>query len=525
MDRIFKHKKDFLSSGDINMRSLAAVGKKLERDYLRFFNGLYKLYEKGEKKDELNYVVGKIKRAITTIDNIFSSGDASKKDVEKLLTEINEINESKEVFIDEIKDTKGLKERVKKITEVTGVSTEDLNVTEDIVKESIATGSKKTKKPVSKAMPRTSQVLQDIKPGVKGALFGPFSPLFDVAAGAFKDIRGWMKSRKEKKDEGREFDVLKKLEPVAFGGGVLRNKSFSDNTPPSRSFGDNIPPSKSFSDNTPPSKSFIAGLNTGGGTDYREIKSSPNAVFAVALFDFFDKGAYKAKWTKELFSKLTDTKGVSGDGGLGLKLGALAAVAAFAGYEIYKLVGTVKEFNQVRKDATESVKKFEVKEEKGRDKYIQTKLSDIGTMNISDEDRRKKKAKLFKIEGRDWLKSKEAYEKGLTTPEEKLVNEWKTGSKSIFSDKTAEPPKIRPVIKGNVDKSSLAANTKTINDEINIAIKKQNDKLSESIDGLSESVRKNKESLSMRTTGIKSVYDSADPLINMHSSGRLTMGD
>jgi len=499
MDKFFKHKKDSFSFGNVNVQSIIAVGRKLERDYLRFFNGLHKLYKKGERKDELNYIIGKIRRVLTTINNIIMFGSISKKDVDKLLVEINEIDESKEVFIDEIKNTDDLKERVKEVVDETGISPQDLNITNSVIKESLALVGKTSREPLSKTMPRTQQMASDVMRGIKGAALGPFSQLFDVAAGAFKDVRGLIKRRRE--ESIGTSDIFKNLQPSAYVGGK--------------------------SDSAIIDRPGVGGIPSIG---------QDKGLIVASLFSFFDKNAYKAKWTKELLNKVSDTKsGMPGSkiwSGLSLGLAGVAAATLFAAREISKLIDTINEFGQVREEAGESVKKFEAKEELGRDKYVKTKISEIGKMDISGEARRKEKVKLFKEEGADWLESTEAYEKGLTTPEEGLYEDWKSGItaigkslenigefKSTFS-KGPEAGKIKPAVK-TVDKSSISPQP-TIRGGVGES--RDTDKLSKAINELSESVRKDKELPNIRVPNT-GVYDSADPFINMHAAGNLTLGE
>jgi len=490
MDRFFRHKKDSFSFGNVNVQSIIAIGRKLERDYLRFFNGLYKLYKKGERKNELNYIIGKIRRAITTINNIAMFGSISKKDADKLLAEINEINESKEVFIEEIKNTKALKDRVEKVTDETGISSQDLNITDSVIKESLAIAQKTPREPLSKTMPRTHQLASEILRGVKGAAFGPFSQLFDVATGVFKDVRGIIKGRREASIE----KSIKNLQPSGYVGDS--------------------------------SNLTTAGVlsGTGAGISGAVDIARDNDVIVASLFNFFNKTAYKAKWTKELLHKVseTGTTQTGGLGSLGLKLGGVAIATAFTADKISTLIDTIKEFKQVREEAGESVKKLEIKEDLSRDKYIRTKISQIDEMKISDEEKRRKKVALFKAEGADWLKSKEAYEEGLTTPEEKLYKNWRSGVTAMSSEflETPKPRTIKPATK-DIDRSSISPQPAL---RSNVIESKNADKLYDAINELSESVRKDKELPNIRipNTG---VYDSADPLINLHAAGNLTLGE
>jgi hypothetical protein len=139
-------------------------------------------------------------------------------------------------------------------------------------------------------------------------------------------------------------------------------------------------------------------------------------------------------------------------------------------------------------------------------------------MPVSNEEKRKKKVELFKTEGRDWLKSKESYEEGLTSPEEKLLKNWKSGINSAFSSGQGEKTVIKPGIK-SVDKSAFAQTLPRVEENADM------DKLSKSIDKLSNNITKDRESPSIKDFAMKNTYDSTDPLINAHASGRLSLSE
>jgi len=338
-----------------NTRVLKALSIKLSRDYLGFFGSLSKLYTKGEQKKRLTLAVGRVRKSITLLDNMISITKVSKADVEDLLDNIEEINESRDYFLAQAEQNRSLEKKIQKVSEATGISPQDLNITKEIVQKGTAQVRRRTREGVApflkRTMPETIGLGAELGKGVLAAALGPFAPISGMAgtvlkgiAGAGVGVREKIQLRREERLAGRLAPMARGLEPSIFER--LRTRRTGE----------------------PLATGF------GGVARRAPTRKLSKEEMVLPLTYFFDKKAHKAKWTKEVLNRFKNLeKGLrrTREGGLfgkllsGLPLligkfalltaGVGAAVVSFA--KIVQVWDAFKGFREVKKHVAITKKK------------------------------------------------------------------------------------------------------------------------------------------------------------------------
>jgi hypothetical protein len=308
-----------LGVAEFDLRNLRALKTKLDRDYLAFFEHLSGLYHRSAQKSELQVTVVKIKKVIGHLDSILEGRAISKKDVDSLTLQINEINEEKDYFVEKIPEVQAFSDRVDKVSKETGIAPEDLNITEDIVK-GVTKGTRRAQKEgvagfARSRMPGTLGLAKRGIHGAAAAVAGPFAGLLPIASELIQAGGAGIKKLKEK----RELSLA----------GKLRSR---------------IP-------------------TQAEAIEARKVRAGKGQG---SLAYFFNRTAYRTRWTRELLSA---TKKLSGRGkgslfgGLAGVAGALgkgaglAGAAVFTTYQLNKLAKTVGEYLGVLKNVKEHKEK------------------------------------------------------------------------------------------------------------------------------------------------------------------------
>ena len=282
-----------------SLRTLRAMYVKLERDYTVFFRTLSDLYGQSKQKREVDETLKDINKALGIVRSVIDSGEIAKKDAELLYDLFDRIEESKQFFLEQAASVKALQERLEKVTRDTGVSPQDLNITKDIVRTGIRQAQQSQREGTKSFLDRTAPGMMklggDLGTGVATALAGPFTPVL----GALKDVVGGV---------------------VGIGRG-MRERKFSTEA---RESAGRIRPSTPVSQPAETTTQH-ATVSTVGPVATKGLTSSD-------LYKFFDRDAFRAKWTKAHLEAVKGGVGGKGDPGeLGLGgLGSLVGKASDA---------------------------------------------------------------------------------------------------------------------------------------------------------------------------------------------------
>jgi len=327
-----------------SMASMKALSKKFGRDYLKFFKELSNLYVTGKNKREIDKTVKLIEKVRGLLNDVIEEGAISSPDSELLYDLVQDIEEQKKYFLEEVKNVKALQERVMRVEKGTGVSLKDLNVTREVAREGVRQARRRDKEKITSFLKRTAPTAYGVGESVVKALgvstLGPYYGAARTGLGLLKDVGGVRRGIAEKKELALEESLRTSLRP---GGGMaadLEGIKEARTRPPS-----------------------VAGFR---GTGDRLV---PLEKRTEPLREFFDKGAYKSRWTRELLS--TSKEKAKGVGKLGLagladkfkglgagllplvgKAGLLAALAVGVGLSIKQFVnlgGAVSEFKKAKK--------------------------------------------------------------------------------------------------------------------------------------------------------------------------------
>jgi len=536
-----KYNYDRLNFDEYNIEFLGVLYRKLSKDYLKFFGQMTKLYKRGDNKKKSLETIEKINRTLVFLSHVINGGILTKKEISDVFVLIDEINASRDYFISESSGNVALRERMDKISKETGINAKDLNLTQEHIRSGIKQTQKSRREGVSKFMKRTAPgtlgLGKNILGGLGTSLTGPFAPILGMAGTALKDIWNVGKGIGGKIREHRERAVGSQLKPASFGaehtgfGGEDFSGGFGNrNLGYRRSYGKRKSRYKhSLFSRLPFRKPTLRG--TVDLTDSLEL--------------FYDKKAYKAKWTKELLQRIKDiSKGKSKDGGglgslLGLssnfkllgasilpllgKTGLFAALAVadiWAAGRIKEFGETVLEYTDVIKKARESIKKqwdLQLKSiEKGQmsaaeimqdpTKSPKERAAARVSMKVSE----KENEKIIKEKATEWADL--PHTEGIP----KLVSWFWSGMKVIGQEIKNTDWRGRPLKPPSGGTGGTSSGT--------IPERMENTKLINSLDKLSQQLEKNRSASPVRGPSIGNSFDAADPLLSNFAAGKLTLG-
>jgi len=306
-----RHRKYFLENifgaDTADMKTFRALKTKLERDYLGFFESLQKSYQRGEFKKLAKDSVGIAQATISILDHMIDSGAINDKTVGAVVTNIGNLNASKDFFVEKSGEVQALKNRMSQIESETGVSAEALNVSEEVVTSGAMREKKKLKEGalpfLGRTMPKTAALGGELLQAGAAAL-GPLYPLAQMAGGAASDLFGLGRGISQKLGERKERRLGASLTPMAH---ALPQAAIQG----------------------------VGRARTVGAALPKEV-AQRKKVGKDTLIEFFNKGAFQAKWTKQLLNSL---KKSSKGGGLFGALGLLGLLKGF-GIALLPLIGT-----------------------------------------------------------------------------------------------------------------------------------------------------------------------------------------
>lgn len=295
-----------------SMKTLRAIHTKYTRDYLGFFKSLSSMYGPSPQKREIDDAVTLIQKVRGTIESILQSNTIDRADAKNLYELTGQIEEKKQGMMEQASQVKALRDRLDKIQQESGISAKDLNVTRQTVRRGVKQAADSQREGVmdflSGAAPGTLDLGRKLARGAATALAGPFAPIlgagYEVAKGAAGVVGGLRKKMRER----QERKLSSKLRAYTPGDmeGISR----------ARGAGTPLAGISGIGQQVKKSLGVEPGTGKGRGMD--------------SLMGFWNRGAYKAKYTKELLKILKDGLGKKKKGTGGLKNSILDAVDDFA---------------------------------------------------------------------------------------------------------------------------------------------------------------------------------------------------
>jgi hypothetical protein len=510
-------------------RVLEILHAKYSGEYKVFFSELLRTYSKGPVKQRISGTIELISKAKSIIEEMLISGEIGKDQEKELYKAIDRIESDKLGFIDQMAEVEAFRERVEKVTETTGVSINQLNITKKLAKRGIGGSRKSGKKQFGSMMPKTGKMIGNLWEGAKVAAAGPFFPLLDIASDVAGGIGKLVSKRKSPSVSGD-----------ATSGGIGRPSG---------------------------GQSFIGGFNN-TSQQYGRQESS------LSLFAFFNDRAYKAKWTKELIERIRKIQPVgSGKTGIGLptigsvsdlfkrgiaggfgaagltnlfksgivsgfKAAGVAGAFAFAGHEMYKVFKASGELSDVARKAGSAAVSLErqssgiesrIEESGGIDKYADKRGISKSELikELSENKLAAQRARSAEYSGTAYGKFESILDSmGVFGKPVKAVKgfvEGKTGFKPNHP-----PVQSIPEIERDLRRKFSPIQVKPLdNKDIERFSRELSKDISDGLKSIMADVKKNSNNIQpvvkLPSTGNR--YDAADALINMHSNGMLTLGD
>lgn len=355
------------------MRIFVALKKKLERDYIPFINSLQKLYTRGDVKNQLNNFNADVIEMLSIVSHALEDNDLQNQDAKDLVIVAKNVEDGKAWFEFQVVENKAFKEKLDKVHAKTGIAPKNLTITEKIVKAGRTQAKKQTKEGfipwVNRVAPKTTEAIGSLGKGAATAVLGPFAGVLDM----FSDVGNLGTKAYGKYSQHKQAHIATKV----------RAK-------------------------TPPGAPVFGGSDMGSGVPF----AMPSPIYPrsgslekmdnTSFFKFFNKGAYQAKWTKELLFVLKKMSRISGKSGstVGEVLGAVGALSIgkkilpglksatgimgvvgagiLAGYESYqaaKAAEKLKKANKAAQNALDALASFgereivRIKQQGGLEEY------------------------------------------------------------------------------------------------------------------------------------------------------------
>ena len=257
-----------------SMMKLGALRAKLAIDYGGFFRKMMKIYSpKGPQYKELEAGLKLSTASIYYIDTLMGKRDrpATVEEFKILSQRLDELAAQMEYFVRLYAKSKKFKKEVDRLEVETGVSLEHIagvsgELGGEVAKAAVGTQGKMGF--LQQHAPGVGDVAGRLGKGFMTAALGPFTPLAEMALGTFRGIRKGMRSRKTASQSAGWMS--------RFGPGGIDTSD----------------------------------MDIRGAFGQRAGGHGLGGVFDDPLMNFYNKGAYNAKYTKEMLNSL---KKISGD--------------------------------------------------------------------------------------------------------------------------------------------------------------------------------------------------------------------
>jgi len=494
-----RHRKYFLENiygADIaDMKTFRALKTKLDKDYLLFFEGLDRSYQRGEFKKLAKESIAIVHATTALLDHMIDTGSITDESVGAVATNIGNLNASRDFFVGKSEEVKALKGRMEQVEAETGVSPAALSVSEEVV----TTGAKREKKKLKegvvpflgRTLPRTVSLGKELATSVAAAL-GPVYPLAQMAGGAAADIFSLGRGISQKLGERKEQKMATSLQPLAHG--------------------------------LPASALQGLGQARGMGPILPRVVEQRKKTGQATLMEFFNKGAFRAKWTKELLKNMKKT-----GSGKGFGLGGLASKFMGLGAALLPLLGTtglIAGLGLVSVGATDRLSK------------LGSKLSELGevTANVrlgeKLRDALKRGDEKARKEAVEAIKQSELIRVREENQKIGIYQDWKAGVGSLFGGRDRKKAIILP-LSGEVTK--IEQGRRDRNRELSTSptspgsprgedIVGQINKLSSAIDALTKKLGKDGQvQATIKERSIGDPFDSSDVLLNKYVEADLSL--
>jgi len=301
-----------------SVKSLRAIQRKYRSDYRKFFMEVANV-EKGQGRPQqlkrVDEVLAKIDKIWHLIDSILSttSTTLSGEELKEMFLLTNEVDDDFRFFSDPENLSVPMQKRIKEAEKKTSIRATDLAQANRAIKgRLLEAGRGKTFGEKFGHLAPALKPLGDASKEVRDYLLGPFESVYKAGASTVGGIGNMIKAHKERKKE---------LSRRAFTQSTLLSEEatpeFLNAYSGAGSFGVGPVPKVmggGYRKSTPKfaAKEPEAARSPFSTRATRERGRQTQQDLGQALFSFFNKDAFRAKWTRELYEALTGKKGLGG---------------------------------------------------------------------------------------------------------------------------------------------------------------------------------------------------------------------
>jgi hypothetical protein len=340
-----KFNKNKFTLDPATLTTLHRVREKYVYDYDTFISDVIRKLGK-QNAGDLIYLRELVRQVIDDIDDVLAGKNIRNgKDVTvKIFNSMNDVTKGIADYKESVKDNGLIREKIEQAEKTTGVSFGDLEQTQETIGKGIKqvqrrqkTGVLDTLKAVS---PSAFNFGKSAIGGIVNSALGPFAGMAKGVWGAGQEVGNFLKARKEERENrnlakgltplsnaysGEEFGAYDSLKRKTKMGPRVNEGTFG---------GQGLGRSTAKESFWDKASNFTAGLGKSGG-EYQTANSAGNG--GTDLFTFFNKTAYRARWTREVLDALKSMSGKGGGSGLGSGLGS--GVGSFMGGALGSVVG------------------------------------------------------------------------------------------------------------------------------------------------------------------------------------------
>lgn len=288
---------------------LNIVKNKYRNEYAEFFFSLAESISGSEAKADLTDLGQMAKSIATDIDKMLN-GTASKDIVSNMFENMKRIGPMLAIYQKEMKNDEVFRKQVEQVQIKHNIELNEVARTNVLAQQKIQSISENKINVldyVKKTAPELYETGAGLASGLTSSFLGPFSNIGSLAA---KSITGIVKDIRNRRIAAKEMKLASGL-----AGKGATSKEVTSMYDKLRTSGTGL--SKYFSDYGSEYSDKKRTVGSKATSVFDSIKSnlfggkpgSDNSAGVVDLFSFFDKGAFKAKWTAGIYASLNKISG------------------------------------------------------------------------------------------------------------------------------------------------------------------------------------------------------------------------
>jgi len=295
--------------GEEAIKSLRMVKKKYTQDYMSFFSQLDDMYagmRMTQDRKQINQVISDLKEIGFIIDKLLTVKNVKEgnEDTGRLYELMDAVDSGFKYYSNPSNLSVPLQKRIQEVEKKSGVKVADIAKANQAIKGRVAESGSRLKRKEEPFYAEQISALGDFLKPAATQLLGPFGNVAELGGKAIGGISGMLKKRREQKIDLKrrafaQSTLLAGEETPENFSSAYRNLAVEGIGP----LRQNINMPRSYRRSAP--RATLGGLTSAFSTsaDRKQEKMRQDST-KKSLWNFFNKDAFRAKWTKELLSSV-----------------------------------------------------------------------------------------------------------------------------------------------------------------------------------------------------------------------------